>query len=249
MLAITLGIYQKLIDSINNFFKHPKENFKFLSKISIGVIISIVFFSNIILKSLNKHYLITVFFFIGLIIGGFENIRKNTDKGDRHIAVISFIFVFILGMININNEISIQNNFIYFIYFIFIGFVDAITAVIPGISGTATLMMLGAYTTLIKTFSTIFDFYYIKENLIILIPFIIGFGLGIIITAKIVQYLFKNKKEKTYSSILGFSIGTIALMFLKSLNSFYTIEDLLIAILMLFAGLLTTKRINHLFNG
>ena len=79
MLAISMGIYQKLIDSVNNIFKYPKENFKFLFKITIGVIISIVFFSNIILNSLNKYYIITMFFFIGLIIGGFNDIKLNIE--------------------------------------------------------------------------------------------------------------------------------------------------------------------------
>lgn len=249
MLAITLGIYQKLIDSINNIFKYPKENFKFLFKIAIGVIISIVFFSKIIITSLNKYYLITMFFFIGLIIGGFDDINKNIDKNSKYIAIISFILVMIFGLINIDNEVSIQNNFINSIYFIFIGFVDAITTVIPGISGTATLMMLGGYSTLIKTFSNIFDLYYIKDNLIVLIPFIIGFIFGIIITAKIVEYLFKNHKSKTYSSILGFSIATIALMFIKSFKTFYTIKDLIVAIIMLLIGIVLTKKINQVFNG
>ena len=58
MLAISMGIYQQMLDSINNFFKNTKENFKFLFKIGLGVIISIIFFSNIILKCLNKYYLI-----------------------------------------------------------------------------------------------------------------------------------------------------------------------------------------------
>ena len=51
---------KKLIDSVNNFFKQPKDSFKFLFKIAIGVLISIVFFSNIILKCLNDYYLIKI---------------------------------------------------------------------------------------------------------------------------------------------------------------------------------------------
>ena len=66
MLAISMGIYQKLIDSVNNFFRYPKENFKFLFKIAIGVIISMVFFSNIILNCLNKYYLKSIYHHIHL---------------------------------------------------------------------------------------------------------------------------------------------------------------------------------------
>ena len=80
MLAISMGIYQKLIDSINNFFKYPKENLKFLIKIGIGIIISIIFFSNIILNCLNNYYLVTIFFFIGLIIGSLGDIKENISE-------------------------------------------------------------------------------------------------------------------------------------------------------------------------
>ena len=77
MLAISMGIYQRLIDSINNFFKDTKNNFKFLLKIGIGIIIAIVFFSKLITSCLNKYYLITMFFFIGLIIGSLNDIKIN----------------------------------------------------------------------------------------------------------------------------------------------------------------------------
>lgn len=249
MLAITLGVYQKLIDSINNFFKQPKKNFNFLFKIAIGVIISIVFFSNIILKLLYKHYLITIFLFIGLIIGGLDDIKGNINKKDKAIMYISLILITVLGLINVNNEFVINNGILNFFYFVFIGFIDAVTTIIPGISGTATLMMLGAYTTLIKSFSTVFDFYYLQDNLNILVPFGVGFAIGIILTSKLVQYLFSNYKSKTYSAIYGFSIATIILMFVKSFNSFYTIKDLTIASILLLLGIYVTKKINQIFNG
>lgn len=248
MLAISMGIYQKLIDSVNNFFKFPKENFKFLLKIGIGVIISIVFFSNLILNSLNKYYLITIFFFIGLIIGGFEDIKQYTDKKYNYIAIISFIVITILGFININNEVNIPNTFLNILYFIFIGFVDALTAVVPGISGTATLMMLGAYEKVMELYSNIFNFSMLLNNFKLLIPYLLGMLLGIIGTVKLINYLFKKYKAKTYSAILGFSISTIVLMFIKCLTSFYTITHLIIAFAALFLGMFITKKINHLFN-
>ena len=247
MLAISMGIYQRLIDSINNFFKYPKGNFKFLSKIAIGVIISIVFFSNIILNSLNKHYIITMFFFIGLIIGGFSDITENITKKSKFAFFISCIVIIIFGLINIDNEIEIENSILNFIYFVFAGFIDAVTTVVPGISGTATLMMIGAYDSLIKCLSNVFDLYYFAYNIKILMPFIIGFGFGIISTAKLIEYLFKNYKSKTYSIILGFSVATIGIMFLKSFNSFYTTIDLIIATIFLILGFFITKKINHLF--
>lgn len=248
MLAISMGVYQKLIDSVNNFFKNIKDNFNFLFKIAIGVIISIVLFSNLILNFLDKYYIITIFFFIGLIIGSFEEIKQNTKKKYNYISIISFILITILGLININNTVNIVNPFLNFLYFIFIGFIDALTMVVPGISGTATLMMLGAYEKVMVMYSNIFNFSLLLDNLKILIPFITGMGLGIISTVKLIQFLFKNYKEKTYSAILGFSLSTIILMFVKCISSSYTFIQLIIAFIMLFLGIFITKKINHLFN-
>jgi len=248
MLAISMGIYQKLIDSVNNFFKQTKESFKFLFKIAIGVLISMVFFSNIILDCLNKYYLITILFFIGLIRNGFEDIKSNTNKKYNYIAIISFILITILGFININNQVNIKNSLLNFLYFAFIGFMDAVTMVVPGISGTATLMMLGAYEKVMGLYSNIFNLSLLLENIKLLIPYILGIGIGIILTVKLINYLFKNFKERTYSSILGFSLSTIVLMFIKCLNTFYTLFELIIAFILLILGIFITKKINHLFN-
>ena len=247
MLAISLGIYQRLINSINDLFKSPKENIIFLTKVSIGIIISIVFFSKIIINCLNNYFFITIFFFVGLILGSFNDIKDNIVKKNNYITIITCIVVISLGFININNEINIENNILNFIYFIFIGFIDALTTIIPGISGTATLMMLGAYTKVINMFSTLFDLNCFVKNTLIIIPFIIGFIIGIILTSKLVAYLFKNYKSKTYNFILGFSIATVILMLIKSFNHFFTIKDLIIGICFFIIGLFTTKKINQLF--
>lgn len=245
MLAISMGIYQKLIDSINNFFNHAKDNFTFLFKISIGMIISIIFFSNIIVNCLNKYYLITIFFFIGLIIGSLNDININIGKKHNLITFFSFTFITILGVININNQANIENGIASFLYYAFAGFIDALTMVIPGISGTATLMMIGAYDRLMETFSNILDIRLFLNNIKILLPFGIGMILGIIITVKIVNYLFKNYKDKTYSSILGFSISTIILMGIKCINTEYNLTSLIIAFITLFIGIFITKKINQ----
>lgn len=244
MLAISMGIYQKLIDSVNDFLKAPRKNFKFLLKITIGVLISIVFFSNIILKCLDKYYLITMFFFIGLILGGMDDIKINIRKKNNYIIYISFIVITILGFISIDNEIVITNDILNFIYFIFIGFIDAFTMVIPGISGTATLMMLGAYNSVMYMFANMFDI----SNLKIVIPFGIGMLLGIVITVKLVNYLSNKCKSETYSAILGFSASTIVLMFIRSINTFYTLKDLIIAFVLLAIGIYLSKVINKVFN-
>lgn len=245
MLAISMGIYQRMIDSVNNFFKDVKNNFAFLFKIGIGVLLSIIFFSNIILGCLNNYYIITIFFFIGLIIGGFKDINREIKYRNKKIISITLILTLLFGLINVNSDVNIENNCLNFIYFIFVGFIDALTMVIPGISGTATLMMIGAYNKLMVTFSNLLNFTIFVDNFLIMLPFCIGMVIGIIFTVKLINYLFKNFKDNTYSAIIGFSISTIVLMAIKCINSNYTFLNLIVAFIMLFIGIFISKKINH----
>lgn len=243
MLAISLGIYEKLINSINNFFKDIKNNFIFLFKVGIGALISVVFFSKIITKALNISYISTIFLFIGLIIGSIDDIKENLDKKNRYITIIVFLVILLLGLLNINNKVVITNSTLYFIYYTFIGFVDAITMIIPGISGTATLMMLGAYDSVINTLSNFTNLSIILTNLKLLIPFCFGLLVGIILTAKLVGYLFNKHKSKTYSAILGFTLSTILIMALKCFKTNYSFLELVLSFMLLIVGIFITKKI------
>ena len=245
MLAISMGIYQQMIDSVINFFNDIKNNLKFLLKIGVGVLIAIMFFSNIILKCLDKYYIITMFFFIGLIVGSFNDIKKEIKIKNVKAILITIIITLLIGIININNEININNAFLNFIYFVFVGLVDAFTMVVPGISGTATLMMIGAYDKLMNVFSNILNIQYITDNFLIILPYCVGMSVGLLLTIKLINYLFKNYKNITYNIIVGFSISTIVIMFMKCLNTNYNFINLIIAFLMLIVGMYLSKKINH----
>jgi putative membrane protein len=249
MLAISMGIYQKLLDSINNFFRDIKNNFLFLFKIGLGVFVAIVFFSKIILKCLNNYYIVTMFFFIGLILGSFKDIDREIKKRNKGLIIITFLITLILGLISVDIEFNIKNTFLKFIYFIIVGFVDAFTMIVPGISGTATLMMIGAYNSLMETFSNLLNFNQLLDNILIMIPFLIGLFIGVIFTVKLINYLFKKCKDDTYSAIIGFCVSTIILMFIKCINSSYTLLYLILAFIMLIVGFTLSKKINHyIFN-
>ena len=241
MLAISMGIYEKLLNSINNFFIDIKNNFIFLFKFGLGVLVSIILFSNIILKCLNSFYIVTIFLFIGLIIGSFSDIKKEIKNKSNKIIFISFFITMLLGSLNINSNINLDNYFLNFIYFIVVGMIDAFTMVVPGISGTATLMMIGAYDKLINVYSNLFNI----SNLLILLPFGIGIIIGTILTVKLVNYLFTSYKDKTYNIIIGFTYSTIVFMGINSFKSEYSLASLIISFIMLIIGFLISKKINH----
>ena len=245
ILAISLGIYEKAIESINNFFKDIKNNFIFLAPLIIGIIISIIFTSKIVMNLLDNYYVPTILFFLGLIIGGTSDIVKETSKRYTHLTVIFCILLLIISLISSNNEVTFKSSIQQFFYYILIGIIDAATMIIPGISGTAILMMMGCYKTLMHTFCNLTDINQIVYNISILIPFSIGMIIGIIITIKLINYLFNKYYTKTYNIILGFLISSILYLFITTLKYKYTLLQIIIGLNLSIIGYIIAKKINH----
>ena len=93
--------------------------------------------------------------------------------------------------------------------FFFSGFLEAVGTVLPGISSTALLMIIGVYPYYIKILSNLLDLGYVFDSLYFLLPFGIGLVLGVIIISLLVNYLFKHYKSETFSIIFGLSFSTI----------------------------------------
>ena len=161
MLAITLGIYDKCIYAISNFTKNIKNNLYLLFFIGIGIILSVGLFSNMVIYLLDSSYFITMCFFIGLIIGGVPklyNESKVNVKNKKNIGLIIISFLIILVINYINPEYVIKTN-ANFITLISIGILEAFAMVVPGISGTALLMLIGYYDMVLIRFREIFKIF------------------------------------------------------------------------------------------
>lgn len=211
VLCVIFGIYNKLIDSILGFFNNLKENLKFLFPIFIGVGIGVVLFGNI-LKVLFLLYDVQIkFAFIGLILGGLPSLIKiaNSKKGFRlHYliyTIISFsisIFLILLeSRISTYTIINSQNIF----YLAFSGFVMSAGIVIPGISSTVLLMLLGTYEIYLNAVSSI--------NLSILFPMGIGVVIGGLAFLRLIKYAFEHHFTQTYYIIIGFVVGSLPILY------------------------------------
>lgn len=230
MLAISLGEYENMLHAVNNYFKDVVNNSKYLIRICVGIIISIIFFSNIILKSINSYYIYTMFLFAGFILGSSEEIKKDIDINYITIT-ISLIGLLLVNKYIFSNSLILNKNFIYYM---FGGFLDSVTMIIPGISGTAMLISYGCYNEVIYGISNI-DF-------AILIPFILGMFIGIILTVKLISYMFSYYKDKTYNIIIGISIATIIIMLIKGINHNSGVVSIIISSILLIVGYFVSKK-------
>ena len=169
-LALTLGIYEKLIKTISHFFKNLKENIKFLLPLALGMLLSIITMSNVIDYSFKNFPLPTTLFFMGLVVGGVPILYKRV-KGTKEskkissyvIAGLTFAFVIVLALseqlFNINLTANLSNmNFFEYILLFLVGIIAAATMVIPGVSGSLVLMLLGYYYPILELVTEITKF-------------------------------------------------------------------------------------------
>ena len=190
VLLVIFGIYEKLVDSILNFFKDMKNNFKFLFPIFLGIAIGIILFGNILKYFFTTFPYQTNFAFIGLILGCIPSLLKSVnEKSKFHLHYLLYTFAtFTLTIVLLILEKHFVTNNLYSnsssIYLTFSGFIMSIGVVIPGVSSSVLLMILGTYNLYLEAVSSI--------NLIILIPMGIGLIIGSLIFLKIIKYCLDN---------------------------------------------------------
>ena len=221
-LALTLGIYENFINAISHFFTKIKENFKFLIPIFIGMVLSILTMSNVIDSCFKKFPIPTTLFFMGLVIGGIPLIAKKLKNADEVkkpssylIALMTFALVMVLAF---SQEIfgrglqdaNLSNlNIIGYLILTLVGLIAAATIIIPGVSGSLVLMLLGYYFPVIKTIKHLTTFNNVTKDILILGCFGVGVLIGIVLIAKVIEFLLKKFEKKTYFGVLGFIIASV----------------------------------------
>lgn len=233
LIALNLGLYERGIYAISNFFKDVKNNLIFLGTIGIGILSAIIIGSKVIDYALFKYYEFTMFLFLGLIVATVPQTLKNVNfknKSEKYIFLLFFIIVFGLYFFKNNNNYIYSNTLKDNLYVILVGFIDALTMIIPGISGTITFMLMGCYEFFLSIFSSLTDINNILKNLKIIILFILGLLVGIILITKLMHYLLNKKGKIIYPIITAFSISSIFILFIDVIKSCQNIKDIIIGI-------------------
>ena len=212
-IALLLGIYEELIGSISNFninlFQNLKKkgikycwnkiNGNFLLSLISGVLLSLVSFVKIFSILIQKYPLFIWSFFLGLILATLFVINRNIKKWGIVNFILIFIFAFLTILLSIINP-SISENINLF-YILICGIIASSAMILPGISGSLILVILGVYTLIINALNNL------EYNIILV--FLIGCLIGIINFSKIIKWLFHKYRDYTFSIMLGLVIGSI----------------------------------------
>lgn len=227
--AIILKIYDKVLNALNTFFKNIKENFLFLSLIAMGGIFGFAASYFSVMKVVEIFPAISAYFFAGIILFGLPSLmkesgiifndkkimpdEKNTKNKKTFIVILMDLIPFIAGLAVVvgikilqNKGIINANNYTGFskyLFFIFAGFFAGIAFVLPGLSFTYFLLLIGLIGEQGLSFSIgIWPF----------LIFIAGLIISIILTAKFLDKLIKKHKRGTYACIIGFLAGSVVIL-------------------------------------
>ena len=212
-IALLLGIYEELISTIsglnfglitklkNNGFKSFWEslNGNFLITLVLGIGISLILFVKISANLLTSHPLYVWSFFLGLILATVYVIYKLIESWNL-VNIISTLLMIAFSIILTSDSLNISDDTNLF-YILICGIIASSAMILPGISGSLILVILGVYKILVEALDNL-DFKIISS-------FIVGAVIGVISFSKILKWLFKNYKSLAYSIILGLVIGSI----------------------------------------
>ena len=229
-MMVSMGIYDKLIYSINNLFRRFKECFKILLPYLIGMGLAIILGSVALKVAFEKYPLPTNALFIGLILGSLPIIVKQI-KGLK--LKISHIIIFLLFAALVIIPKIIANNTLvgdnangesktlildagHIILYFLLGVMASAAMVIPGISGSMLLKIFGYYEPIVtQTLGGTFkdaipsgNWDLILHNAGVLLPFLIGIIVGIFGVAKLIEFMLQKWKVPTYCGILGMVIAS-----------------------------------------
>ena len=212
-IALLVGIYEELVNTIsrlnlriisefkirdfNSFWK--KINGNFLITLILGISISLISFVKVSASLLENYPLFVWSFFLGLIFATIYVIFKLINKWYLTNFIILFFCIFFSVYISsftvdVTNEISL-------LYIFMSGIIASSAMILPGISGSLVLVILGVYTYMIKSLDNL--------ELVVIFTFIFGSLIGLLSFSKILKYLFKNYRDLTYTMMLGLVIGSI----------------------------------------
>lgn len=242
-LAVLLGIYEELIEAASNFYKSIadfKKYIMYLLPIGLGVVFSVAVFAKLIKFGLDKAPIITILIFLGMIIGGIPALVRNVKGTKINLKDMTLMLVGLIIVISMlifhksNSNVVLTNMSITgYITLFLVGAIAAVTMVVPGISGSFTLMLIGYYEPILNLVNDITSFKNLGPNLILIFTFMLGVFIGIIFISKIIEWCLKHYKRETYYAIIGFVLSSIISVIYEVSKFPFNLTHLIIGIVLL----------------
>lgn len=227
-MAVILGVYDRMIEALG--LKKLRKNLGFLVLLVIGLAAGVLAFSGVVEWALGNYPVATTALFFGLVLGSVPMIfGKAGGKNFRFVDALPLIggiavmvaFTLLDRSVGSGSaEAATSLNFGLFFLLLICGFISTIAMLLPGISGSAMMMIFGQYYTVIGAIGTFTDvlrgavsFGDALPRLLLLIPAGIGVLAGLVLGSRAVDKMLHKYPKGTYAAILGLILGSLIYLF------------------------------------
>ena len=255
-MMVAMGLYDKLIHCITHLKSEFKKSLKLLLPIFAGAGIAIVVLSRLFEYLLQYYPIPTNFAFCGLIAGSLPFIVKKVKGHSVTIGklipfLIFFALVIVMALLGEGDSASadVSLSFLNVVKLFGAGIVAAATMVVPGVSGSMMLMLLGYYDVILATINdcidglVALDIPMLMGAVGVLIPFGIGVVAGIFVIAKIIEIIFKKAEIYAYYAIIGLIVASPVAILIQTDWSSVSILTLFISVGTFLLGWFTASKL------
>lgn len=257
-MMVAMGIYDKLIHCITHLFSEFKKSFLFLLPIAIGMGIAVVGGAFTIEKMFEVIPFQTSLLFIGLVVGGlpaiWKNVKGNSIKFGHILAgVIFFAIVVVMALLGDKEGTAADMTFnlVNAMKLLGVGIVAAATMVIPGVSGSMMLLLMGYYNPILSTITAFlealrnFDVNGMMQGVGVLAPFGVGVVVGIFAIAKLIEIIFLKFPLYAYWAIIGLIVASPIAIIAMGTFPTITIVHILTGIVTLVIGFVIAMKLGE----
>ena len=224
-VSLIIGVFERFINSIKSlnlkafkllfkgeFSQFAKmTDFKFLMTLLLGIMAGMIL-TAISLKAIFKKYEVIAYaFFIGLIIASVVYVLGMIGKKTPKMYVLMFLAIVFSFYLSIKSNPYPNDNFLYLIL---CGVIGSLGMIVPGISGSHLMMVMGNYELIVtQAIPQIAKWSTWGQGMMILLPFIIGAVISIISISYLLSWLMKEYRNETLSVLSGFMIGSLPVVY------------------------------------
>ena len=224
-VSLVLGVFERFINAINSFrvknFKllfHGefrefvrRTDFKFFITIVLGLLVGMVLTSIFLKQTLNSYKVYTWSFFIGLIIASVIDVMKSNDKVNVKNNLLVMAGMAVSFFLSIKSNPYPNENFLYLFL---CGIIGATGMVVPGVSGSHLMLLMGNYELIVtKAIPEMTKASTFMHGASIILPFVLGALVSIVAFSRLLSWLMREYRDSTLSVLAGFMLGSLPVVY------------------------------------
>ena len=228
--AVVMGLYDKLIESLNGIRKNFKASMKFLLPIGAGAAVGILASAGFLLRLIERFELLSYAFFIGLVLGSVPIIYKKMKPGvpkkwNFSFLILGIVAIVLLGILSPEQYEGAyvpyyMGTFLQVLIIFGSGFIACFLIALPGVSGAMILILIGQFDTIygaVDNFARALigqmDWYYGFNGFLIITVFFVGAVAGLVVAARLIGELIKRHEASVYFAVMGLVLGAVWVLF------------------------------------